>query len=192
MPVAFEFRFQEPGVSSEEGRKMGGIFSYKCASCSRVHEGSPSYGFAEPWHYTTLSKEQRLDIAKLSSDACIIKDTDHFDFFIRVCLEVPIIGMDEPFLWGVWISLSENNFRRYNETWDNPVDEYFGFLCTKLPLYPDTIGLKTLAHPRSNGQRPTITLEPTDHPLSVDFREGLTIKRAQEIAEQLMHPPPTA
>jgi hypothetical protein len=173
---------------------MGGIFSYKCATCSRIHEGSPSYGFAEPWHYHILSEDQRANIAKLSEDACIIKDSDQVDYFIRVCLEVPIIAVEQPFVWGVWISLSEDNFRRYNETWDSPVetDEYFGWLCTKLPFYPDTLGLKTLARPRPNGQRPTITLEPTDHPLSVDFREGVTIARAQEIAEQLAHSKPAA
>jgi len=83
----------------------------------------------------------------------------------------------------------ESSFRRYGDTWDNPVetDEYFGWLCSKVSLYPDTLGLKTLAHPKSNGRRPTITLEPTDHLLSVDCREGLTIGRAQQMAEQLMH-----
>lgn len=167
---------------------MAGIFSYKCVTCSKIHEGSPSYGFATPWHYDTLSGDQRSN-AKLSEDVCLIEDTDHVDCFIRVCLEVPIIGVDQPFLWGVWISVSVDSFERYHETWDHPVetDEYFGWLCTKLPLYPDTLGLKTLAHPRSNGQRPTITLEATDHPLSVDFREGITIQQAQEMAEQLTH-----
>jgi hypothetical protein len=173
---------------------MAGIFSYKCATCSEVHEGSPSYGFPFPWHYSTLSEDQRSTIAKLSEDVCLIKDTDHTDCFIRVCLEVPIIGVDEPFLWGVWVSVSKDDFIRYNETWDDPAetDEYFGWLCTKLPLYPDTLALKTLVHPRSQGQRPSITLEPTDHPLSVDFRNGITIARAQEMAELLTHREPAA
>jgi len=173
---------------------VGGIFSYKCASCSEIHEGSPSFGFASPWQYQMLSEDQRLNIAKLSEDVCIIKDTDQVDFFVRVCLEVPISGVDEPFIWGVWISISESNFIRYCETWNNPdeTDRYFGWLCSKLSLYPDTIGLRTLAHPRSKGQRPIITLEPTEHPLSVDVRNGLTIRRAQEMAEQLMHRLPSS
>lgn len=171
---------------------MGGIFSYRCVTCDKVHEGVPSYGFAAPWHYHTLSDEQRLNLARLSDDVCLIKDEDHVDFFIRVCLEVPIVGIEQPFLWGVWISLSEDNFRRYDQTWDSPVvtDEYFGWLCTRLPLYPDTIGLKTTARPRLNGQRPLIALEPTDHPLAVDFREGITIERAQQMAGQLAHHAP--
>ena len=168
---------------------MGAIFSFKCATCSRIHEGSPSFAFSEPWQYTTLPEDRRLKDAKLGSDACIIHKDGHFDFFIRVCLGIPIRGVDDPFLWGVWISVSEENFRRYDDTWDSPVetDEYFGWLCSKVSLYPDTLGLKTLARPQLNGQRPMITLEPTDHPLSVDCREGLTIERAQEMAEQLVH-----
>ncbi|HEY3791045.1 MAG TPA: DUF2199 domain-containing protein [Bradyrhizobium sp.] len=83
---------------------------------------------AQPWQYHTLSKDQRVDLARLSQDVCIIKDTDHLDYFVRVCLEIPISGVDQPHLWGVWISVSE----------------------------------------------------------------GLTIERAQQMAEQLMHRLPTA
>ena len=37
------------------------------------------------------------------------------------------------------------------------------------------------------GQRPLITLEPTDHPLAVEQREGITMARVQEIAEAAFH-----
>lgn len=40
-------------------------------------------------------------------------------------------------------------------------------------------------HPRPNGIRLYIELEPTDHPLAVEYRNGVTIERVQEIAEQL-------
>jgi len=46
---------------------------------------------------------------------------------------------------------------------------------------------KTLVRPRVGGIRPYLTLEPTDHPLSVDFANGISINRAQEIAEHVMH-----
>lgn len=42
-----------------------------------------------------------------------------------------------------------------------------------------------MIHPRADGIRPYIELEPTDHPLAVEFREGITMERVQEIAEQL-------
>jgi hypothetical protein len=168
---------------------MGGIFSFKCRTCSRIHEGSPSFEFAMPSQYERLSKDERSNSAKLGPDFCIIHTEGHFDFFIRVCLGIPIRGVDDPFLWGVWISVSESDFRRYGDTWDNPVetDEYVGSLCNDLSPYPDTLGLKTFAHPKSNGQRAMIALEPTDHPLSVDFHEGLAIEEAQRIAEHSIH-----
>jgi hypothetical protein len=37
------------------------------------------------------------------------------------------------------------------------------------------------------GNRPYLELEATEHPLSQDFHNGLTIARAQEIAEHAMH-----
>jgi hypothetical protein len=36
-------------------------------------------------------------------------------------------------------------------------------------------------HFRAGNQRPTIELEPTEHPLAVDQRTGITIERAWEI-----------
>jgi hypothetical protein len=92
-------------------------------------------------------------------------------------------------MWGVWVSLSQSSFEQYRETYDQPIEdeEYFGWFCNRLPFYPDTLSLKALAHPRSAGLRPWLELEETDHPLSIDFYHGITIARAQEIAEYAMH-----
>ncbi|WP_412543093.1 DUF2199 domain-containing protein [Longispora sp. K20-0274] len=66
---------------------------------------------------------------------------------------------------------------------------YFGWLSTELGLYtPSTINLKTNLHTRPVGQRPLIELEPTDHPLAVEQRCGITRARVQEFAESLLHP----
>jgi hypothetical protein len=64
---------------------------------------------------------------------------------------------------------------------------HFGWLSTSLPLYPETLCLKTNAHTRPLGHRPFIELEPTDHPLAVEQREGITRARVREIAEVLLH-----
>ena len=91
------------------------------------------------------------------------------------------------------MSLSERNYERTTEPWTTPGREseppYFGWLCTELPLYePSTLGLKTQVHTRPVGERPTIALEPGDHPLAVEQRTGITVARVQEIAERFMHP----
>jgi hypothetical protein len=61
-------------------------------------------------------------------------------------------------------------------------------MSTELPLYqPSTLSLKTRVHTQAVGQRPLIELEPTDHPLAVEQRTGITLARVQEIAETLLH-----
>ncbi|WP_308294565.1 hypothetical protein [Streptomyces sp. RKAG290] len=37
------------------------------------------------------------------------------------------------------------------------------------------------------GRRPLIELEPTDHPLAVEQRNGITLDRVREIAEAVQH-----
>jgi hypothetical protein len=97
-----------------------------------------------------------------------------------------------PFVWGVWTSLSEQSFMRTGEICDMPGREneppFFGWLCTALPLYPETLHLKTHVHTRPLGQRPLVELEPTDHPLAVEQRTGIPMDRVREIAEALLHP----
>lgn len=48
--------------------------------------------------------------------------------------------------------------------------------------------MKTMVHLRDNGIRPFIELEPTDHPLAVEQREGITVERLAEIYSLIMHP----
>ena len=63
----------------------------------------------------------------------------------------------------------------------------FGWLVNRLAHYDETTFLlKTRAHFRPGGQRPTIELEPTDHPLAVEQRNGITLERAWEIVHRYM------
>jgi hypothetical protein len=167
---------------------MAGIFSFKCASCDDIHEGSPSFAFTAPDPWLSQPPAVR-DAGHLGTDLCRYEDADGPHFFIRVLLEVPIHGIADPFLWGVWVSLSETNYARYVDTYDAPDvdDRYFGWFCNALPWYPDSLNLKTEVHPRTGKQRPFIVLEESVHPLSVDYHEGISVQRAQDIAEALMH-----
>ncbi|MFI6008037.1 DUF2199 domain-containing protein [Streptomyces sp. NPDC051243] len=105
-----------------------------------------------------------------------------------------VIGSDEVFSWAAWVSLSRNDFARVMDFWDAPGREtekpYFGWLSTDLFLCsPSTINLKTHVHTRPIGQRPFIELEPTDRPLAVEQRTGVTMERVREIAEAVLHHP---
>jgi hypothetical protein len=64
---------------------------------------------------------------------------------------------------------------------------YFGWFSSRIQVYPDTLLLKTRVHTREVGIRPSIELEPTDHPLAVEQRIGITRARVREIAELVEH-----
>jgi hypothetical protein len=55
-------------------------------------------------------------------------------------------------------------------------------------VYPTTLNLALNVHTRPIGQRPFLEVEPTDHPLAVEQREGITLDRVREINALMRHP----
>jgi hypothetical protein len=162
---------------------------FRCRTCGKYHRDLPlSYGAEAPLVYYDIPEDERESRTLLSSDQCVI---DEKFFFIVGNIDIPILGRDEKFSWSVWVSLSLKNFKRAYELWTTPGREseppYFGWLSTRLPGYPDTLNLKTMVHTRSVGRRPFVELEPIDHPLAVEQRNGITWDRVKEIAELAMH-----
>jgi hypothetical protein len=135
----------------------------------------------DPWFAVPEGEREARGV--LGSDQCII---DGREFYIRGCLELPVRGQDAPFVWGVWVSVSERSFKTIDDLWEATQRDHmppmFGWLCNGIRLYPETRALKTNVHLRNNGIRPFIELEPTDHPLAVEQREGITLERVAEIA----------
>lgn len=166
-------------------------FGFECVTCGTYHVGMPNFGWGYPVQYLLIPEHERGRRIELSSDACVI---DAKWFFVRGCLDIPVHGHEEPFSWGVWCSLSQDNFVRYGQLFDDVSRElgesFFGWLCSAVPGYPDTQQLKTMVRVRPWPTRPFVELEPTHHPLAIEQREGITAARAREIAERLMHPKP--
>jgi hypothetical protein len=168
---------------------------WTCSRCGRVHEGLPhDWGFDAPVYWYALSPDERSTRGKLSEDLCVIRDEEGEHFFIRGILPIPVRTSDEEFRYGVWASLSEKSFRRVVELWNDPkrTEEppYFGWLSNSIAGYPETLSLKTNVHTRDLNLRPTIELQPTDHPLAVEQREGITPERLQELVELQLHRAP--
>jgi len=174
---------------------MTEALTFTCKVCGEEHEGLPDFGFDAPVYYLQVPEAERAARCRLSSDFCVIDERYHF---VRAVLMIPVLGTAQTFGWGVWSSLSPENFRRYLDIWslDDPGQEgpYFGWLSNRLPFYPDTLELKLKVVLQPDGQRPLLELEPNDHPLAVDQRDGIAWARAVEMAEALMHPeaPPPA
>src|SRR5881398_1763911 len=101
------------------------------------------------------------------------------------------LALKRTFSGGVWCSLSEKSYLEVSDHWEDPARErlgpYFGWLCTKIPGYPDTAFLKTMVHQRAVGVRPWVELERTDHPLAVDQRDGIEEDRLRGIVIGLLH-----
>ena len=167
--------------------------SFVCHQCGKVHDGlSFAYSAPAPADYYSIPESLRDYSAVLLPEQCIIGEDG---FFVRGCLEVPIIGSSEVFSWGVWVLLSQQHFERMGELSETEGRDsepaYPGLLGTELPFYPDTLSLKAKVHTRPVGQRPFVELEPTDHPLAVEQRAGITMETARRIAEMLEHQVPT-
>jgi hypothetical protein len=134
----------------------------------------------DPW--LRLSEAERESRGEISSDTCII---DGREFFVLGCLEIPLTGRSDIFNWLVWVSVSEKSFERIMDLWETDIRDgeppFFGWLSNNIGVYPDTFALKTNLYLRNHGARPYIDLEPTRHPLAVEQREGISLKRVEEI-----------
>lgn len=169
--------------------------TFRCRSCGEWHVGLPAFHFDGPAQLGVVPAEERDARVELTDDGCVL-DLDGRHYFVRGQLEIPVRDSDDHFLWSVWLSLSETSFARFAALFDDPAREagetFFGWLCNVLPDYPDTMFLKTRVHVRPYPLRPRVELEPTDHPLAVDQREGMARERAVVLAERLLHPTATA
>lgn len=166
--------------------------SYLCGSCGQIHPGL-AFAFAvdAPLAWEQLAKADLGDDSVLDDELCIINGEHHF---IRGLLEIPVIDVDTVFAWNVWSSLSPENFQRAIDVWDSPdrasEPPYFGWLSTDLAVvYPTTLNLALNVQTREIGQRPFLEVEPTDHPLAIEQREGITLDRVREINARMRHQP---
>ena len=164
-------------------------YVWTCRCCGKQQRGLPlDFAVQVPDPWLDIPEAERASHGKIDTDLCMI-DRQHF--FVRGCIELPLIGHDDVFAWGVWVSVSRESFDRILDLWDAQDVERepprFGWLCNQIRTYPPTYNLKTNLHLRSGGKRPAIELEPTDHPLALEQRNGITLERVEEIAAALLH-----
>jgi hypothetical protein len=168
---------------------------WKCGSCEEWHTGPClDFGYHSP-HYWNKEHEKTSHRATLlptwskkrnktflDADYCAINDCD---FFVRGLIHLPIIGAADTFRWGVWGSLSRENFETLLKTHKDPkrieLSPMFSWLSTQLPEYPDTLSLKMYAHIQEPDCCPYFRLELTDHPLSQEYHNGIIPERVKEI-----------
>lgn len=163
--------------------------TWTCSVCGKIHRGLPAIAFKAPAHYLGTPEGERADRAKLNEDFCMI---DRKAFYVRCVLKVPISGTGDSLEWGVWSSLSEANFKKYNETFhdldQSKIGQMFSWFASSLPDYPSTLNLRCNVMPGDGGKRPLVRFDPSqDHPLIDDIRNGITLERAIAFVEPTLH-----
>ena len=146
------------------------------------------YAYRAPEAWLALPEAERDARAKLDNDLCAI---DRREFYVRGCIEVPVPERDDTFAWGVWVSVPKDSFAHIVDKWtaeipadDPPIPSQ---LCNEIRGYPGSNGLRCSVRLQSNGLRPLIVLEPTDHPLAVEQRDGITLERVKQVFAEWGH-----
>jgi hypothetical protein len=162
--------------------------SYVCSVCGAEHDGLPALTFKSPDYWHALDEENRAN-GRCDSDVCVTR-TPEEHFFVRCALVLPIKnGPERTLEFGVWSTLSRDNFMRYAETF-NDADQsklgpMFGWLSNEIAGdFAGAANLKCHIHPQDDRQRPIVELEPTNHPLALAQRDGITFEYAQHLVHR--------
>ncbi len=167
---------------------------WTCKSCDQVHTGLPDLAFRNPSGKVFDDLEKQGNSAFTVSGNILTEDLCRYDdyYYVRTLLNIPINGAEERFAFGVWSTLSVDNFASYLSGFDSGVfsDEgpWFSWLGNRLPLDPpDTQGVKCSLHPQTGRQRPEILIEDPDHPLFRLQRDGASLDQILDILAQCGH-----
>ena len=164
--------------------------SFKCATCGEIHPNLPrSFAADFPDMYANMKREERDARTIIGTHQCVI---DQQWFFIRGCLELPVLGSTEPFLWGLWASVREEVFDEISESWEEAGREkirgpFKGRLANSLSVYPETLNLKVKVLIQPVGTRPLFGVEELEHAIAIEQQAGISEERAREIASLLLH-----
>lgn len=166
---------------------------WKCDTCEEWHTGAClDFGYTAPiyWDHdhkvSTDSNPPSLEPIPewfLNEDFCVVEG-EHF--FVRGIIHLPIVGTADTFRWGVWGSLSRENFEKLVKAFDDPdgieLPPMFSWLSNQIDDYDeDSVNLKMYAHIEELGERPWFELEPSEHQLSQEYYHGITAERVKEI-----------
>jgi len=166
---------------------MSPSFSFQCSKCNEIHEGVPSFSFDAPALYYDIPETDRENRTFLTSDACVI---DNEYFFAKGFLELPVDGLEETLTFTPWVSLSEDNFFKFQESLDIAdalqYEPMFGWFCNNIDGFGDCEGLKTNLIFQNNN-RPYINIERSEHPLSSAYHDGISQELMIVVIEDYLH-----
>ena len=131
-----------------------------------------------------------MDDNFLSEDFCVI---DGENFIVRGVLKFYVEGLDDEFGFGVWSSLSRDNFDKYLEIFDDGIEEtspeWSSWFCSHLGYFGKTVGEKAWVIPQPNRQRPLIYFMNENSIIGQSHSAGLAASTLLEIFEYYGHSP---
>jgi hypothetical protein len=192
----FGFRRQRPLAVAEDATVELLKSDWRCTCCGEWHHGLMDLAAhsPDPWPDERTYEPNsalRLEGNFLSEDFCVLEG-EHF--FVRCVLEIPVDGLDEPWGFGCWSTLSRTNFEKYVAGFDDGEYEdngpWFGWLSNQLKIYfadPEPIEVDVFPQPKR--QRPTLMLQDAEHPLGAAQRNGISAEAMLQLLWAYGHGP---
>ena len=130
-------------------------FEFKCNTCGETHRGLPALGSPAPIYFYMQDEESKTQ-TELTTDTCVIPGDDGAShYFVRGSLVLPVIGYEDEFHFGAWVSLSEPNFSRFLEIYDQQIRSseppMVGWFSTWIQTFEETEKLIARIHFQDNG-----------------------------------------
>jgi len=163
---------------------------YSCEICGRFHAGQYiSLAFDSPDPYARLTESGKSH-AYLGTDDCVVGGDE---YYLRAIIELPIIEVNEVFLWGAWVRVWQKDYEEFVDHFqvrgrEEMIGPYKGRLANNLPGYESgTLNLKCSVQIAPVGSRPILLIDEPDHPLAHEQRKGISLKRAAGLAARVYH-----
>ncbi|WP_312824337.1 DUF2199 domain-containing protein [Epilithonimonas sp.] len=161
---------------------------FKCNCCGKIYDNIPmTFGNDYPAFYYSIPDDEIENRIEYQKSLCVI---DEKYFFHRVRLEIPILDYSENLNFDIWTTISEENFIKRNDDWNNSErtdnEPYFGWLENEIPTYFDTFHLETISRENEVGLIPSLEIIDENHPLYFDQQNGITLEKAQKIVQNIL------
>jgi hypothetical protein len=187
---ATHFGFETTGEGT--GGEMGDT---RCAFCGKEHDISDTEpSFRRPDAVISIPPEERGFRVIDDDHACAVRDLADTSrqYFLRVLMPFEVAGRSSPCSWGIWVEVSERDHEVTRALWDDPNQHlqppFFGRLANRIWDYPSTLGLRGWVQLQSPTLIPTFLLEPSDHPLAVEQKDGVTEEKVLQWLQPILHP----
>jgi hypothetical protein len=154
--------------------------TFVCSSCGIEHD-FPTFAWDYPMPVLEVPADERKARVQLAPDECII---DEVEYFVRGCIEIPVHGKSQAFIWGVWAQVDEDTFFNCRESRDG--ESVFRGVLPCVPRVYEDSQPEVEIRPRP-GLRPLFAVLPPTHPIAIQQAKGLTAEELARIAERMLH-----